>query len=157
MASTILANVAEKAKEMTAPTDKKQADMATVTRHVHGDRWRITSDFGVKQTNTDAWLHVGTEDKQGPRLLEDHFGREKIHRFDHERILDLPGMQFSTTADVVESYGVVTASEVKPQSFQEAVKMVKGATDFLSAYQVAISQHKNFDREMDGLNAMVAY
>lgn len=78
MASTILANVAEKAKEMTAPTDKKQADMATVTRHVHGDRWRITSDFGVKQTNTDAWLHVGTEDKQGPRLLEDHFGREKV-------------------------------------------------------------------------------
>lgn len=86
MASKILGNVAEKAKEMTGSTDKKQAGIAAVTRNVHDESWRITSDFGVKQTNTDTWLHVGTEDKQGPQLLEDHFGREKIHRFDHERI-----------------------------------------------------------------------
>ncbi|ROV94480.1 hypothetical protein VSDG_05923 [Cytospora chrysosperma] len=47
---------------------------------------RITSDYGVKQNNTDHWLSVSTEDRQGPALLEDPFGREKIHRFDHERI-----------------------------------------------------------------------
>ncbi|KAF2868691.1 catalase [Massariosphaeria phaeospora] len=70
---------------------------------------------------------------------------------------DLPGMQFSTAAEVVESYGVVTAAKVAPESFSETVKMAKGAKDFIAAYAFAISQHKNFDRETDGLNAMVAY
>lgn len=86
MASNILGNVAEKAKEMTGFGDKKQADLATVTKDVHDKNWKITSDAGVKQNNTDVWLHVSSEDKQGPQLLEDHFAREKIHRFDHERI-----------------------------------------------------------------------
>lgn len=71
--------------------------------------------------------------------------------------VNLPGMEFSTAGDVVDSYGVVTASQVKPDSFKEAVQMVKGAKDFVSAYTWAISQHKNFDRELAGLNAMVAY
>jgi hypothetical protein len=39
---------------------------------------RITSDFGTKQTNTDDWLRVNSEDQLGPSLLEDHFGREKV-------------------------------------------------------------------------------
>ncbi|KAL6792085.1 catalase-like domain-containing protein [Trichoderma sp. SZMC 28012] len=47
---------------------------------------RITSDFGTKQTNTDDWLRINSKDQIGPMLLEDPFGREKIHRFDHERI-----------------------------------------------------------------------
>ncbi|KAL7920191.1 catalase-like domain-containing protein [Trichoderma austrokoningii] len=47
---------------------------------------RITSDFGIKQTNTDDWLRINSKDQIGPSLLEDPFGREKIHRFDHERI-----------------------------------------------------------------------
>jgi catalase len=70
---------------------------------------------------------------------------------------DLPGMQFSTSGEVVDSYGVVTAAQVEPHSFKEAVNMAKGAKDFLSAYTYAISQHKNYDRELDGLSAMVAY
>ncbi|KAL1612187.1 catalase 1 [Paraconiothyrium brasiliense] len=71
--------------------------------------------------------------------------------------VDLPGMSFSTSGDVVDSYGVVTASQVSPQSFKEVVQMAKGAKDFVDAYTFAISQHKNFDRETAGLNAMVAY
>ncbi|KAI8678973.1 Catalase [Fusarium keratoplasticum] len=50
------------------------------------EKSRITSDFGTKQSNTDNWLRVNREDQTGPMLLEDTFGREKIHRFDHERI-----------------------------------------------------------------------
>ncbi|KAF5005988.1 hypothetical protein FDECE_7614 [Fusarium decemcellulare] len=50
------------------------------------EKSRITSDFGTKQNNTDNWLRVNSEDQTGPMLLEDPFGREKIHRFDHERI-----------------------------------------------------------------------
>ena len=69
----------------------------------------------------------------------------------------LPGVEFSESADVVESYGVVTASKVEANSFKEAVKLAKGSKDFVDAYCFAISQHKNFDREMAGLNSMVAY
>jgi catalase len=36
--------------------------------------------------DSDDWLRVATDDKTGPTLLEDHASREKIHRFDHERI-----------------------------------------------------------------------
>ncbi|KAF4123211.1 catalase [Geosmithia morbida] len=46
----------------------------------------LTSDFGTKQSNNDDWLRVNSEDQIGPALLEDPFAREKIHRFDHERI-----------------------------------------------------------------------
>ncbi|KHN98658.1 catalase [Metarhizium album ARSEF 1941] len=47
---------------------------------------RITADFGTKQSNTDDWLRVCSDKTTGPMLLEDAFAREKIHRFDHERI-----------------------------------------------------------------------
>ena len=69
------------------------------------------------------------------------------------------GMTFSATGshDVVESYGVVTAGAAKPESFKETINMVKGAKDFIDVYTFHISQHRNFDREMDGLSPMVAY
>ncbi|KAF2189195.1 catalase-domain-containing protein [Zopfia rhizophila CBS 207.26] len=87
MASTILAGGISKAKEtMSSRHSKKIADLASDTKDVHDKSRRITSDFGVKQTNTDDWLKVASEDKTGPMLLEDPFAREKIHRFDHERI-----------------------------------------------------------------------
>ena len=69
----------------------------------------------------------------------------------------IPGMEFSTSGDLVSSYGVVTASKVKPESFSETLKMAKGAADFLNAYTYEISQHKNFERELKGLSVMVAY
>ncbi|KAH7883848.1 catalase-like domain-containing protein [Phlebopus sp. FC_14] len=49
---------------------------------------QLTTDHGVKISETDNWLRVmGTHDKySGPMLLEDQIGREKLHRFDHERI-----------------------------------------------------------------------
>ncbi|KAF8532635.1 catalase-like domain-containing protein [Trichophaea hybrida] len=47
---------------------------------------RMTTDIGVKVQDTDHWLKVVSKDQIGPFLLEDQIGREKIHRFDHERI-----------------------------------------------------------------------
>ena len=72
---------------------------------------------------------------------------------------DVEGMSFSVKGsnDVVESYGVVTAGAAKPESFKETINMVKGAKDFIDAYTYSISQHRNFDREMDGVSALVAY
>lgn len=69
----------------------------------------------------------------------------------------LPGMDFSTSGDVVDSYGVVTASKTNPESFKETIKMAKGAADFTSAYLWNIAQHKNFERELQGFPMMVAY
>ncbi|KAF2751416.1 catalase-domain-containing protein [Sporormia fimetaria CBS 119925] len=87
MATSILSNIADRTKEAVASTSsKKTAQFASVTKDVHDGNSTITSDYGVKQSNTDDWLKVATGDKNGPLLLEDPFGREKIHRFDHERI-----------------------------------------------------------------------
>ncbi len=41
----------------------------------------LTSDFGVRQSNNDDWLKVVSDDKIGPALLEDPFGREKVLSF----------------------------------------------------------------------------
>ena len=69
----------------------------------------------------------------------------------------LPGVEFSEGNDVVDSYGVVTAAQTEVGSFKEAVTLVKGAKDFATAFSYAISQHKNYQRELDGLANMVAY
>ena len=69
-----------------AGENKKIASIQQEIADYHNKDNRLTTDYGVKQTNTDDWLRVASEDKTGPSLLEDHAGREKIHRFDHERI-----------------------------------------------------------------------
>ncbi|KAF8520224.1 catalase [Hysterangium stoloniferum] len=61
-----------------------------------GEHARMTTDFGVKIEDPENWLRVmnegvGGKDEvrekgTGPALLEDQIAREKIHRFDHERI-----------------------------------------------------------------------
>ncbi|TVY24928.1 Catalase-1 [Lachnellula hyalina] len=70
----------------------------------------------------------------------------------------IEGMAFSTNAEVVDSYGVVTAAGgFEPSGVKEALNMVKGAKGFVDAYAYNISQHRNFQRELDGLTSMVAY
>lgn len=80
----------------------KVADLQrdTIDPSSHND---LTTDHGVKVSDTDSWyveivplimtvtkfplrLKVASGDSTGPSLLEDQIGREKIHRFDHERI-----------------------------------------------------------------------
>ncbi|THH23105.1 hypothetical protein EUX98_g8072 [Antrodiella citrinella] len=46
----------------------------------------FTTDHGVPVRDTDNWLRVTDGVGTGPSLLEDQISREKIHRFDHERI-----------------------------------------------------------------------
>ncbi|KAF8881957.1 catalase [Gymnopilus junonius] len=46
----------------------------------------LTTDHGVSVSNTDHWLKAIDGENAGPSLLEDQISREKIHRFDHERI-----------------------------------------------------------------------
>lgn len=69
----------------------------------------------------------------------------------------LPGVQMSSNSDVTESYGVVTLGKVSPESFSETINIAKGAKNFADQFFTAIAMHRNWDRELDGLNAMVAY
>ncbi|KXX78173.1 Catalase-1 [Madurella mycetomatis] len=63
----------------------KLADLKKETKEMT-QKMRLTTDYGVKQTTADDWLKVIDQDKAGPLLLEDPFARERITRFDHERI-----------------------------------------------------------------------
>ncbi|KAI1828333.1 catalase [Xylaria intraflava] len=76
----------DKLKQMVSgEKGRKIAQLDSVSQTVSKDD-RITTDFGVKESTADEWLRVNQPDKIGPMLLEDSYAREKIHRFDHERI-----------------------------------------------------------------------
>ncbi|KAI1384806.1 catalase [Hypoxylon trugodes] len=86
MSSGIISDTAQKVKNMVGgEKGRKVADLDAVSQTV-SSKDRITTDFGVKMGNVDEWLRVANEDKTGPMLLEDSHARERIHRFDHERI-----------------------------------------------------------------------
>jgi len=46
----------------------------------------LTTDFGVKYPTHDISLSASVGDRKGPLLMEDNLSREKIMKFDHERI-----------------------------------------------------------------------
>lgn len=52
--------------------------------HVQTDSDPLTSDFGVKNPSHDIWLSASTKDRQGPQLLEDNFGREKVSAYNKQ-------------------------------------------------------------------------
>ncbi|KAK5989720.1 Catalase-1 [Cladobotryum mycophilum] len=81
-----MSHIAQSLKQAVMGSPGVKAEQLTADMVEPTKESRITSDFGTKQTNTDDWLRVNRDDQIGPMLLEDPFGREKIHRFDHERI-----------------------------------------------------------------------
>ena len=62
---------------LSSKSDQKAAQLQNSTIQPD-EKSRITSDYGVRQMNTDDWLRVANQDKTGPMLLEDPFGREKV-------------------------------------------------------------------------------
>lgn len=56
----------------------KVAQLQKDMKDYHDPKARLTTDYGVKQQNTDDWLKIASEDKTGPMLLEDHAAREKV-------------------------------------------------------------------------------
>ncbi|KAH7927367.1 catalase-domain-containing protein [Leucogyrophana mollusca] len=82
-----MSSFTQSAKEMfTTTTSSKKVDdlQRDIQEPVAGGG--LTTDHGVKVSDTDNWLKVTDGHKSGPSLLEDQIAREKIHRFDHERI-----------------------------------------------------------------------
>jgi len=111
--------------------------------------------------------HISTLRKQGRVIhwIREAFGHLKAIGATGEAVnlvreaCNVEGMLFSSGTDVVDSYGVVTAGGVGdgPSSLKEGLDMVKGAKRFIDAYAFNIAQHRNFQRELDGLADLVAY
>lgn len=77
---SVLGGAVEKAGEAVSgafSSNKKIADLKRDTKDPTS-KDLLTTDFGVKQNSHDNWLHVSTGDRQGPALLEDNHGREKV-------------------------------------------------------------------------------
>lgn len=76
---------AQQAVQDTATKNKKLVDLSAESVDGTAKEPQKT-DHGVGITDPDHWLKLGDDKKAGPSLLEDQIAREKIHRFDHERI-----------------------------------------------------------------------
>ena len=108
---------------------------------------------------------IGTLKKNGRALhwVREAFGHLKAIGATGEAVefvkqaCQVDQMVFSSGADVVDSYGVVTSAQVEPNGLKQIVKMAKNGKNFADAYGFAISQHRNWNRELDGLSSMVAY
>jgi catalase len=74
-----------------------------------------------------------------------------------KQLTNFGGIQFSRDSSVVQSYGVVTAEQVGHGELDEIINMGEKAESFIEHFATAISQHKNWARELDGLNCMVAF
>jgi catalase len=66
-------------------------------------------------------------------------------------------VKVSSGGEVEDAFGVVTLRQVTPESFSEVVKIAKGAKGFLESFFLSIAQHRCWERELQGLSAMVAY
>ncbi|CAL5868558.1 uncharacterized protein PFLUO_LOCUS2785 [Penicillium psychrofluorescens] len=87
MASVIVGGLhkAQEAVRQATSKEKKVVDLERDTANIH-IKQPLTTDHGVRVENTDQWLRVVDDQHTGPSLLEDQIAREKITRFDHERI-----------------------------------------------------------------------
>ncbi|KAK6581395.1 hypothetical protein PZA11_006086 [Diplocarpon coronariae] len=126
---------------------------------------------GMRSTIFDALYipggsHIPMLAKQGRVIhwIREAFGHCKAIGATGEAVglaraaVGIEGMVFATGNEdegVVDSFGVVTAGGV--EGSDGLVKMVKGAKAFLDAFAFNISQHRNWQRELEGLTAAVAF
>lgn len=61
----------------TKVADGKLADLQKDTVEVNGKQ-HMTTDYGIKISDPDHWLRVGSDQNTGPMLLEDQIAREKV-------------------------------------------------------------------------------
>lgn len=76
MLQSVLGETVHAAKDALAGNKKVANIRGDVVEQT--DKMKLTSDFGVKEPDTDNWLSASTNGRQGPLLLEDNFAREKV-------------------------------------------------------------------------------
>ncbi|KAF1808328.1 catalase [Eremomyces bilateralis CBS 781.70] len=133
MTGELLKSGLEKAEMMVGgEQNAKLAQFKVNTKDVTSGNGVITSDYGVKQVNTDDWLKVVNENHTGPALLEDPFAREKIHRFDHERIpervVHARGSGAFGTFRLLESAQDVTSAGILTDTSRETPLFIRFST-----------------------------
>lgn len=74
-----------------------------------------------------------------------------------DKALQLPGVAISAGGEAVESYGVVTLKGAKPENLKQVANVARNAKGFLEKFMYSVSQHRCWQRELDGLSTMVAY
>lgn len=79
MASVIAGGLSkvQEAVQKAASKEKKHVELSNDTTDVNKNQ-SLTTDAGVKISNTDQWLRAANEDRTGPMLLEDQIAREKV-------------------------------------------------------------------------------
>ncbi|KAK5224180.1 catalase 1 [Exophiala xenobiotica] len=96
--------------------DPKQIQLQQVTIDAATKDQHSTTDWGLGVTDQDNWLNVSSAEQTGPQLLEDHIAREKINRFDHERIpervVHARGVGAFGTFTLLESAADVTKAKI---------------------------------------------
>jgi catalase len=94
MFTNMASQIAQQAKglattiQASAIENKKVADLQRDMKNAEDPKHTMTTDFGTKVHDPDHWLkNVDPETgRVGSHYLEDQIGRERMHRFDHERI-----------------------------------------------------------------------
>ena len=67
-------------------------------------------------------------------------------------------VKIADKAEVTESYGVVTGGEIPGEGkVKQGVAIAKETKDFLGQYFYAISKHRIYERELDGLVSLLAF
>lgn len=126
---------------------------------------------GFRSTLVDAVFIPGGEQsvktltKNGRALhwVREAFGHLKAIAATGEAVdfvrtaIALPEVTLSSATEVGDSLGVVTLRHVAPESFGDAIQIAQGAKGFLERFFYAVSQHKNWDRELQGLSTQVAF
>ncbi|KAL1889077.1 catalase 1 [Sporothrix stenoceras] len=108
-------------------------DMAKNTHEI-SESAKLTSDYGVHFPDNDNWLRVVDNEngRAGPSLLEDPYAREKIHRFDHERIpervVHARGTGAFGTFRVTDSLSDLTKAAVLTDTSRETPIFVRFST-----------------------------
>lgn len=68
----------QEAVQGAASKDKKLVDLAPDTHNVQSSKEPLTTDHGVRISDTDHWLKEVNDNHTGPMMLEDQIAREKV-------------------------------------------------------------------------------
>lgn len=74
-----------------------------------------------------------------------------------EKAIQLDQVKLSNGEDSVSSFGVVSLQKPNAENLRQVIQAVKSAKHFLDQFVYAVSQHRCWDRELEGLTELVAY
>ncbi|KAI3391058.1 hypothetical protein diail_8086 [Diaporthe ilicicola] len=154
--------IGTKRSEIFAAGQKRELGKGTRPDH-HLEGFRSTMVDAVFVPGGRASIDTLKKNGRAIHWVREAFGHLKTVGGTGEAIellqaaFQLPGVQLSSGAEAVESYGVVTLGQSTPESFGESFTIAKEGAGFVGKFLHSVSLHRNWDRESDGLSSQVAY